>query len=169
MILDKFFMVLPVYRLENRKYYDQMQEFIDKELNTKNAYQEKLAAEQPELQAAHESHLRNWYGGAWEFNEIIGFIKLYFYGTQIRGEYWAVKAKKIVKSRKKQFEYKTHKLFMELEIWDQSNSGIRVTVEEYILGCKKERKNRHIDTREFEKLSPHINWRTLYNENRQFS
>lgn len=167
MIFDDYFMVLPVYRITQEAYLSSMDSHIQKEMysTTKNIdfYKTNLR-----LREQHEGLLRCLYGGPWEFNEVIGFIKLFFYGSQVRGEYWAVQSKRIVKSRRKQFEYKTHKLHAERRIREKSNNHILESVREYIEGCKNELPRRHIDTREFEALSPHINWVSLYEENNQF-
>lgn len=164
MILDDYFIVIPVYRLEKEKYSKQMQEHIDNNFNDDSDLIKQAYENDPELKIQWESHFRKSYGGAWEFNEIIGHVKLYFFGSQIRGEYWAVNAKRITRSRKKQFEYKTHKLSYALSIRDKSSIGILTTLREYIANCQKELKSRHLDTREFETLAPHINWESLYND-----
>ncbi len=78
-----------------KKLFVLQRSFIEKALSIKKIYVE---------------HLNNKYGGTWEFNEVIGHIKLHFLGNQIRGEYWKVNAKRIVKTRSKTLEYATHKL-----------------------------------------------------------
>ena len=45
------------------------------------------------------------YGGPWIFNEIVGYIRLHFMGNQVRGEYFAVQRKRIVRTRRKQLEF----------------------------------------------------------------
>ncbi len=164
MILNDYFMVIPVYRLKKDEYSRQMQQHLDKQFENDSDLVKKAYQNNSNLKAQFESHFRKTYGGAWEFNEIIGFIKLYFYGTQIRGEYWSVAAKRITKTRKKQFEYKTHKLSYELTIRDKSNNSILAIVQKYIENCKKELKNRYLDTREFDTLAPYINWELLYKD-----
>lgn len=96
-------------------------------------------------------------------NEIIGFIKLYFMGTQVRGEYWSTKPKRKVRTRKKQFEYKTHKLAAENEIRAETNEGILNAVNEYISDCQRELKGHHLDLREFEALKYNMDWVSIFN------
>lgn len=165
MVLDHYFMVLPVYRISEEIYNSELNSHIEKQLNIADFVQN----EDSDIKRSFEQYLRSTYGGAWEFNEIIGFIKLYFFGSQIRGEYWAVKAKRIFKTRNKEYEYKTHKLYMELSVREKTNESILATVKEYISGCKRElNRRRHIDLREFERLAPHINWVDLYESNKRF-
>ncbi len=168
MVLDNYFMALPVYRINKETYFLNMDDYIQKEMYSTERDVDFYKNNQP-LKEQYEGYLRCAYGGPWEFNEIIGFIKIYFYGTQVRGEYWAVNTQRIVKTRKKQFEYKTHKLYMEIGIKERTNEGILKAVRDYIEGCKSEIPRRHIDTREFETLASHINWATLYASNNRFT
>ena len=105
----------------------------------------------------------------WEFNEIVGHIKLYFHGSQVRGEYWGTTAKRIVRTRRKQFEYKTHKLYVEKSIRNSSNEAILAVVEEYLDGCAAELQKRHIDLREFNTIKSHIDWLGLYKSTNIFA
>ena len=116
---------------------------------------------------ANENLGKSWL--MYEENEIVGYVKLHFLGTQIRGEYWATIPKRKVRTRRKQFEYKTHKLAAEIEIRDFTQEGIIKAVDKYIGRCKKEVKNRHLDLREFDKLKAHINWSSLYKANNSFT
>ena len=166
MISNNYFFTLPVYRLHKEKYYQDMNMHIENELRPKSELEEviykKAYNKDAEFYNIRKFSLIQNYGGCWEFNEIIGYVKLYFYGNQIRGEYWAVKAKKIVKSRKKQFEIKTHKLHVALTIEDDTNNGILCKIEEYISGCENKLRERYVDKQEFIKLAPHIDWAKLY-------
>ncbi len=109
------------------------------------------------------NHLTEKYGGCWQFNEIIGYIKLDFLGSQIRGEYFAVDRKRIVRTRTKTFEYKTWKLAPEIDIEQPYGTGeVLGAIQRYIQACKAELPKRFIDTSNFDKLAPHIDWGTLY-------
>ena len=77
---------------------------------------------EPTQKNAAEDRLRQSYGGAWEYNEIIGYIRLYFFGTQVRGEYWGVNSKRVVRTRKKTLEYKTWKLAPEIDLHREPDS-----------------------------------------------
>jgi hypothetical protein len=79
------------------------------------------------------------YGGAWSFNEIIGYIQLHFLGWQIRGDYWRVAAKRIVRTRKKLLKWCTHKLASERDLpGDSSNAEIFRIVRSYVASCAEE-------------------------------
>ena len=80
-----------VYRLTENDYYDATQKYIDK---TNSNLQYPMDVD----------FLLKQYGGSWQYNEIIGFLKFYQYGAnQIRCEYWETDSSRKVKTRKKQF------------------------------------------------------------------
>jgi len=93
--LEKVFFDVPVYRLSKEEYESQQKDFIQKELKQCGGkYAEEAYRRYPELKSKTESDLWENYGGCWLFNEIIGFIRLYFFFSEIRGEYWHTSAKK---------------------------------------------------------------------------
>lgn len=165
--MDTEFLIIPVYRISSEKYYQQREAFVEKHLyNSNNEELNELARqvhkEQPNVKLQSQYILRNSYGSVWDFNEIIGYIKLHFVGNQIRGEYWAVKAKRIVKTSKKSFEYKTHKLAAEMTISrDLDNNEIFEVVTQYIDRCRKELKNRYVDDAQLKKIGEFVDWRKL--------
>jgi hypothetical protein len=54
----------------------------------------------PEIVRQIESHANRVYGGQWIYNEIIGFVRLYFDGSQVLGAYFRTSAKRISKNSK---------------------------------------------------------------------
>ena len=160
MVFDEYFMVIPVYRLSETKYFSQMNEDFEKLLS--RTWDESFRQSTQGLVENWRKNHRSHYGGDWEFNEVIGHIKLFFLGSQVRGEYWGTEPRRKVKTRKKQFEFKAHKLVAEREIWDKTSDGILAAIEEYLSRCKKELKGRHIDLREFEALKDHVNWLSVH-------
>ena len=103
------------------------------------------------------------FGGMWRYNEIIGYIRLHFLGTQIRGEYYAVRAKRIVRTRRKEFEYKTWNLAGEISIPpDASNEEIFDAVRRYVGRCRGVLTRRVVDDESLEALGPHIDWQALF-------
>src|SRR5262245_59345499 len=93
---------LPVYRLTSSAYYAQrdtkIASFIAKE-KIPNRHVDKLR--RTLLQHDSERY------GPWEFNETIGYVRLHFLGSQIRGEYYGVEKRRYVRTRKKTMLYQT--------------------------------------------------------------
>ena len=99
------------------------------------------------------------------YNEVIGYIRLHFFGSQIRGDYFGVIADRIVRTRRKTFKYRTHKLAPEINIPPgAANSEIAELVKQYVNDCRKELpggNRRYVDTELLDALAPHIDWRAV--------
>lgn len=167
MVFDQYFLAVPVYRIKEDKYYSDMENDFE-ELVSKS-WEDDLPQKNSNSVERFKSYHRSSYGGDWEFNERVGYIKLHFLGTQVRGEYWETIAKRKVRTRRKQFEFKTHKLAAEVGIMKLTKDGIIQAVEEYLARCKKEVKYRHIDLREFDALKNFIDWPALHKANNPFA
>lgn len=162
-MLCRYFYDLPVYRLPRENYNKARDEYVENMLSpiaTRKAGSSlSMEAMDRNSLIAWRNHLQQSYGGCWEFNEIVGYIRLHFLGTQVRGEYFGSPKKRIVRTRKKFFEYKTLKLAPEVPIEPpQGNSEIVSAVREYIDDCRHELPRRYIDAAMFEALAPYINW-----------
>lgn len=155
MVGMKHFFDLPVYRLAREIYYQQRAEYVEGVLAPKNSTQtEELCI---------RDHLERSYGGIWEFNEIIGYIRLYFLGTQVRGEYFSVSKKRVVRTRTKTFEYQAWKLAPEVDIPHPfTQETILCSIREYINACKKELPKRYIDTSMFEAIAVNVSWLSVF-------
>jgi hypothetical protein len=122
---------------------------------------QKDAADQNHYIAARDI-LQRSYGGCWLYNEIIGYIRLHFLGSQVRGEYFGVNKKRIVRTRTKTFEYLSWKLAPEINIpHPYTNEGIYRAILEYLTACRKELPGRHVETERFEVVGSHIDWRSI--------
>lgn len=150
---EKYFYDLPVYRLPRAEYYAARDAFV--------------AERNPRRNDALLDHLQQLYGGCWEFNEIVGYIRLHFLGTQVRGEYHATAKQRVVRTRTKTFEYQTHKLAPEVSIASPFHTKqILEAIREYIDKCKREIPRRFVDTEKFEAIAPFVDWEALFSEGR---
>jgi hypothetical protein len=165
----RYFFDLPVYRLPRDKYYEARNKYIENALfragSPDEEYLRQLDKADPSRNVAFRDHLQRSYGGCWEFNEIIGYIRLHFLGSQVRGAYFAVAKQRIMRTRTKTLEYRTWKLAPEIDI-EHPFGKIEVlsAVHQYIDDCKRELSNRYIDTSKFDTLAPHIDWEALYRD-----
>lgn len=160
---SRYFYDIPVYRVPEERYYRECNEYIEGVIYPKGsphneAMRSKEAAD-PNCNISIRDHLQGSYGGCWQFNEIIGYIRLHFLGSQVRGEYFAVKRRRVVRTRTKTIEYLTWNLAPEVDIhYPPSNRGIYTSILEYLSACKKELPNRYVDTQLFEIIGPHVDW-----------
>ncbi len=163
---DILFSDIPVYRVDRTRYYRDRDEYVQEKMypgtDEHKIRQKQFYENEPGHKTQFEQHLVNKYGGCWEFNEVIGWIELYFLGNQIRGNYFAVNGKRVVRTRKKTFEFKTWKLAPEIDIpVDSSNQQIFEYIKEYLSDCQEEVKGRYIDVSKFDTLGLHVNWRSI--------
>lgn len=99
----------------------------------------------------------------WRYNEVIGSIRLRFFGSQILGESYSVKRRRIVRTRSKVLEYRTHKLAPEINMpADATGDCLLRLVKCYLRDCERELPRRHIDTGLLDTIGPFINGRKLY-------
>jgi hypothetical protein len=167
----KYFFELPVYRLKEEDYYHQRDAHIDRAMYPPDdTYSEAMRAKdqaEPQKSVAVRHMFAESYGGAWRFNEIIGYIRLHFLGTQIRGEYFSVSRRRIVRTRTKQFAMRTWNLAPEIEIEQPiTNASVRHAVDRYIESCRRHLPKRYVDTETFDVVCKHVGWLALYLEAR---
>ena|SRR5437763_2075027 len=160
----RYFYDIPVYRISQEKYYSGMDQHIDRVLFPEDSpYSDTLREREKtnrDENIALRHHLHRSYGGCWRFNEIIGYIRLHFLGSQIRGEYYAVAKKRIVRTRTKTLEYQTWKLAPEIEVpSDASSNDIFAAILKYLSDCRKELRGRYVDSQLFELIGPYIDWK----------
>jgi hypothetical protein len=163
-----FFFDIPVYRLPKEKYYAERETYIEKQMYGTDpneiALRKAFYERNKDSAILFRDHLEKTYGGPWDFNEIVGYIRLHFLGSQIRGELWMVSKKRLVRTRQKLFLYQTHKVVPEKDIpFPASNEEIYGVIFEYLEDTKRELKGRFIDTSTFERLGKYIDWNALRN------
>lgn len=120
----------------------------------------KSVAPESYANAGHWFNREHWY--PWRYNDVIGWLRLYQLGSQIRGELWFVNAKRIVRGAKKRFFY-LGKAF-ELSFYpSQSENEIRTEVFEELKRVALERpiKGRYLDLECFLVAAPMLRWRAL--------
>lgn len=168
---EKYFYDVPVYRLSRERYYKDMDKYIKKHMYSGSPNHIKMMEDfhrkEPTQKLASDNRLRKSYGESWEYNEIIGYIRLYFFGTQIRGEYWAVNSKRVVRTRKKILEYKTWKLASEINLhWEPDSSSIFLQILKYLERCQKKLKGRYIDICNFKAIGHYVDWKLMFEESK---
>src|SRR3954468_6324633 len=98
---DQYFLDLPIYRLSLDQHTAELEAAKKKSLAPLEAHK-KTAPESYKI-AERWFDQYDWY--PWRYNEVIGWLRLYALGSQIRGELWWVKAKRISRGMRKSFFY----------------------------------------------------------------
>jgi len=164
----KIFFDVHVYRLTKEKYESDQRAFIQREMSADgDCNVQEMYRCHPDVKRQTENHLWKSYGGSWLFNEIVGFIRLFFLSEQIRGEYFHVEAKKVVRTRRKIFGPLGIEITAPRRIPKKSsNQEIFGHVRNY-LSCAQnegELKKYYIDTSVLEYIGPHLDWNALLEE-----
>lgn len=167
-----YFLDVPVYRLSEEQYYCDRHKYVENviypEGSPRNDFFRVQEIADPSSKVAVRECLNNSYGGCWRFNEIIGYIRLYFLGSQIRGEYYGVRKKRIIRTRRKILEYQTHKLAPEIEVpYPCTSLEIFNIIQDYLRSCGKELPGRYIDINTILIIGEHVDWFALYRVNMQ--
>ncbi len=160
----KRFFDVPVYRLARDRYQHQLSSKIDRDMEifAGSDIPEDILSRNRKMRVEHQ---RLKYG-TWDFNEIVGYIRLYFRGSQVLGEYFSAEKKRTVLTRRKVFLYETYKLATEGSIpANATNEEIFNCIIEYTQRCEKElTRGRFVETAFLEQLGPHVDWDALRRE-----
>ena len=134
---------LPVYRLSEKRYFS---EYNKHKINSDIGI--------------------NSFGGMWEYNEIIGFLKFYISGhTQIRVEYCETSQKRKRKTRKKIFICRTGSFCTREISHNVTNEKIIEVLKDCIQHCKNNLKQRYIKTDFFDDTYKYMDWKKLIEKN----
>ena len=156
-----YFHDLPVYRLTEDAYY------ADRDKYVADFAAETFRHGTPNPDAVKhvtegmKQHDYDKYG-PWRFNEITGYVRLHFLGSQVRGEYFSVRRKRLVLGRKKTLVYRTHKLAPEHDVpRGASNAQILQVILEYVEACRREEPRKYFDDSWLRVVGPFVDWNSV--------
>lgn len=102
--------------------------------------------------------LREWY--AWRFNEVVGFVRLYILGSQVRGELWWRRGARLSARPRQPFEQRETIFEHEVEPSDSSERIFKGLVEELATAARdRPLKGRFLDCEVLERMGPFVDWR----------
>ena len=164
---ELYFFEIPIYRTSKEKFYQEVEKNINKYFSKLDSFSKEFYENNPKEKLDWEKDQRNVYGNIWEYNDIIGYIKLFFYGTQVRAQYWSIKAKRIIKTKKKDFICKDWSYGPAISVhYEKDSLGIYNRIIELVDFFKKELNNRFVDTSKLDVIGRYIDWKLVYDEYR---
>ncbi|OYW61691.1 MAG: hypothetical protein B7Z31_02400 [Rhodobacterales bacterium 12-65-15] len=160
---DFYFYDLPVYRLGKDDYYKALDALIETQVqNLRTIPGYEPAKSQIDWMKQHQYERF----GPWNFNEVIGYIRLYLLGSQIRGEYFSAEKKRNSLGRTKVFVWRSFKLAAEVDIdrfVPATNQLIWGSIQKYVERCRKElKRGRVIDDSLLQTVGPHVDWLAVF-------
>jgi hypothetical protein len=168
MLKEEYLFEIPIYRTTKEQFYLEVKKYIEKRFLDLDDFSKDFYNKNPIEKENWDQGVRQEYGSVWEYNDIIGYLKLFFYGSQIRSEYWFVKAKRIVKTNKKNFDCHSFSTGPAITIvYEKDSVGIYQKICELIDYYRKKLKIRFIDTSIFDTVGPYIDWESLYNKTKK--
>lgn len=163
---DLYIFDVPIYRCTKHSYYADMEQREKKhihELLTNNGVPHETA---PDTHQRAKEHLRKAFGGPWDFNQIIGWIRLYAEGSHIGGQLWWVDAKRIRRDTRKTFYLRTPSNILATYFAPTDNSASifsETLTQLEALGKRIQVEGHYVDLENFRNLGPFIKWRELLN------
>ncbi|WP_027375705.1 hypothetical protein [Kaistella palustris] len=148
---------IPIYRCSNEKH--------SKEISTlRNNFYSQFAGLQQGLPFEYyKFFIDDNFCYSWKYNEIVGYLNLYFLGNQFRIEYWFIKNERINKGiRKKKFIYLGKLSEKNIPTTYSSSEIHNQVLDEYrkLANYQKFRK-RYIDLSQLLNIGKFIDWKNL--------
>lgn len=163
---DFYIFDIAVYLKDEDAYYKNMNNHINNNLNKTFISRGLTREKNPEVFMSRTDDIRKSYGGAWDFNQIVGWIRLYAEPSHIGAHLWWVQGKKLQRRMSKTFYLMTTSNFLATYFYpeDDSNKIFNDTLAD-IKWLSKESlfKGRHIDLEPFTRIGTFVDWRGLLN------
>jgi len=167
---ETYFFDIPIYWCEvasfNAKYDQKLKSYEEK---AKEYLSAKGLEFKPNEEDRRRTHIILWARSMcpWRFNQIVGWIRVYRFGNQLRGEYWLIKAKRFGwQLRKRQF-IPRGKAFEMCPNKEESAEEIFKRMIQNLRTFNKELRGRVIDLESFENLGRYVDWRRLVDAERR--
>lgn len=157
-------MEIMLYRIKEGEYYKGFEEKFRKELI--KAFGENFDTK---ITDDHKQLLRDihykLYGGPWNYNQIVGAIKIYQNNMQILREIWLSQKKRYRGVMKNKKIYSSGNIFKFTVCLEMANEEISNELKEYIIDETKYNKRIVPDLECFDNICDFIDWKRLVTDN----
>lgn len=155
---------IPIYRCSKKQFLEQMEKDIEKHLEWLEAASGGITKEEaPRTFRLSEGHFRKTYGGPWEYNQVIGWLRICALHGIIWGEAWLVDAKRMLRKMNKKHYVKLGTVFELPDCSEESSEVIcaRIVAEIENLRGRKPFKGRRFELGPLKRIGPAVNWRKV--------
>lgn len=158
---------LPVYRCSKERHEKEMDEAMQNHLRSCFDEQGLTHLADPETVTRITAHANHSFGGPWQFNEIVGWVRLFPESFGIGAHVWFTEGKRLTRKMRKRFHLRTssnslwthfHPPFENVEIY----SGVLQALKE--LTKRSPVKGRVLDLSVFYRIGPYVDWSRLIEE-----
>ena len=154
---------IPIYRCDAETFYQEAQ--LEKEQALKYVFgpdREKYRKDNPEIyeEMASRIEAHRFYPRA--YNDVVGWLRLYIFDTQIRGELFWIRSRRIRRDHKRRYTWVGKAFEARVGSGDSSSAIYELIMAEIqgVSSCQRYRK-RVFDLTAFNNVGPLINWRKL--------
>jgi hypothetical protein len=161
---DFYVFDIPIYIRPNSRYDDDL-----RDATTRYIAKVFPSVLNPQLELPHqcqflENSFRKQFGGPWQFNQVVGWLRLYIEGSVIGGHLWWVDGKRLQTRMRKTFQLITYSNI--LPTWfrpeDESSKIYSDTLSAIEhLSRRRKYRGRYFDLDPFRRLGPFVDWRAL--------
>jgi|SRR6056297_2214192 len=159
---DKFFFEIPIYRCTQEKFNTDYDRELNKHLDTLWPNGARYRLPKNSVESAKQDFWER-YGAPWNFNQAVGWLRLFVTGSQIRADLWFTNAKRLLRRPK----YRQISIMGKgFEItFESKNSSIEIY--EALLNRLLEFENSfhggrlNVDLECFKNIGLYVNWRAL--------
>lgn len=168
MDFDKLVFEIPIYRISREQFEKELLKSAKNVTLPKSTFKELYGVD--ESKEKYENHFKKQVlhkRYTWEYNEICGYVGIFFLSTQVRAEYYNVMTQRLRKGFTKKIEWAGK--FFEISLLGNecSDKIYSLIKEELLLNMQSSfLKHRHLDLTKFRKIGKHVNWIDLMDENK---
>lgn len=161
---DQYIFDIPIYRKTEDDFNAEINILVAKRIEWIMSHDEER---RPLAQEVHDRVLHSEIqkaGGPWQFNQIVGWFRLFAEGCTIGCHPWWVDAKRLSrKMQNKRMYLKTYSDILHARFSEESSTEIYIKLIERLIILAKEPKykNRYVDLNVFYRIGPYIDWRAI--------
>jgi hypothetical protein len=159
--MRNYFFEIPIYSMKQDTYENKLKQKLIREKAKYN-----LKKNNPNYELANEA-IRKFAFREWNYNQIVGYLKLYRLGDNISADFWKIDNERIpFKLDKKVFKYQfiSPEWDIDLSELKTSNEIYEKIIEELPNDCRELYKGYYLDLSILLEIGPYVNWKELINK-----
>ena len=161
---ERYFFELPIYRVSESVYsaefHRHLARFWDETERMHGRAREEIFSDDQRA-LIQEQQWRN-FGGPWRYNQVVGWVRLFVLGFQIRGEYWMVTSQRLTRRGRRDFRYSSHAFTFNCSHGmssDEIRDAVVIELAEFQRECRNGRL--FLDVTCFDNAAQCIDWRRI--------
>lgn len=163
---DYYIFDVAIYLKPPNQYYQEMDRATEKYFERLVPGYDKSKSQLPSSQALREEFQES-FGGPWNFNQIVGWLRLYVEGSEIGGQIWWVIGRRLQPRMRKTFHLVSFSNV--LPTWFRPHDSAPAIFAEVLtqiesLAKKPSYRKRYFDLCAFRRIGPFVDWRALMDQ-----